>query len=151
MSATTAPADTVTVEIDRIFDATLDRLWQMFTDPDEISRWGGGDWYDHVDLDIDFRIGGVIHHRVLSRSDGMPWTFHGVYQEIEPQQRLVYSFDWKTDWREPPSPSMVSINFEPTDDGKAAVHVEHSGVSADGTESTNAHWNGFLDRLADML
>ena len=31
----TAPAavDTVTVEIDRVFDATIDRIWQMFTDP----------------------------------------------------------------------------------------------------------------------
>ena len=54
----------------------------MFTDPDEISQWGTGDWYDHIDLDIDFRVGGVIHHRVTSKSDGAPWTFHGVYEDI---------------------------------------------------------------------
>jgi uncharacterized protein YndB with AHSA1/START domain len=151
MSATTAPPDTVTVEIDRIFDATLERIWHMFTDPDEVSIWGCGDWYNHVDIDLELRVGGVIHHRVTSKGDDEPWTFHGVYQEVEPQQRLVYTFDWKTDWREPPSPSTVAIDFASTDDGKASIHLAHSGVSADGSGSTDTHWNAFLDTLADML
>ena len=151
MTATTAPTDTITIEIDRVFDATLERIWQMFTDPDEISRWGCGDWYNHIDIDLDLRVGGIIHHRVTSKSDGIPWTFHGVYQEIEPRQRVSYTFDWKTDWREPPSPTTVSIDFAATDDGKASIHLEHAGLSGDGSETADAHWNAFLDTLAGML
>ncbi len=96
-------------------------------------------------------MGGVIHHRVINRRDGSPWTFHGVYYEVVEQERLVYSFDWKTDWREEPSPSMVSIDFSPSADGKTLVRVRHSGVAAPGAESTDAHWNNFLDKLESVL
>ena len=109
MSSTIAGQKTTTVEIDRVFDATVERLWHMFTDPAELAIWGCGDWYDHVDMDLDLRVGGILHHRVTTKDDGTPWTFHGAYHEIEGNRRLVYSFDWKTDWREAWSPSIVSL------------------------------------------
>lgn len=149
-STATSSTDTATVEIDRVFDAAIDRIWQMFTDPEELVRWSGGDWYEQVAIDVDLRVGGVIHHRVTRRDNGDPWTFHGVYHEIVEGERLVYSFDWKADWREDPTPSMVAIDFSPTDDGKTAVHLEHSNVARPGVESTDEHWSHFLDRLAEV-
>lgn len=150
MTATTTPTDTMMVEVDRIFDATVERLWQLFTDPDEIAVWGCGDWYQHVDIDVDLRVGGVLHHRVTSKDDGSSWTFHGVYHAVDDGTRLEYSFDWKTDWRDPHSPSMVTLEFSTTDDGRAALHLEHSGLAADGTATAEAHWNSFLDTMARL-
>ena len=150
--STSAPAvDTVTVEIDRTFDATLDRIWQMFTDQEELAVWGLGEWYGHIAIDIDVRVGGVIHHRVTSKDDGSVWTFHGAYHEVVEKARLVYSFDWKTDWREPFDASMVAIDFSATADGRAAIHIEHSGVARPAAESTDTHWNAFLDTLVEHL
>ena len=147
----TATTDTVTVEIDRVFDATVERIWQMFTDPEEIRVWGCGDWYDHVEIDFDLRVGGVLHHRVTGKSDGSPWTYHGVYLEIDEDKRLVYTFDWKSDWREPHTPSTVTIEFSPTNDGTASIHLEHSDVARPGEESTSQHWNAFLEVLESLL
>ncbi len=149
---TMAEAGTVSVEIDRVFDATVERIWKMFTDPDELAVWGAGDWYEHIILDLDLRPGGVIHHRVKQLSDDSLWTFHGVYEEVEENTRLAYTFDWKTDWREAHTPSLVAIDFSPTDDGKAAVHVTHSDVPpGPAADSTKEHWKAFLDKLEEML
>lgn len=151
MSTEPATAETVTVAIDRVFDTTIERLWQMFTDPDEIVRWEGADWYDPIAIDVDLRVGGVIHRRVGSREDGTDWTFHGVYYEIEEPTRLVYSFDWKIDWRDPPAPSMVTIELSSAGPHKVEVHVEHGDVRREGAESARAHWKAFLDALAELL
>ena len=151
MKATTVPVDTKTVRIDRVFDATIERLWELFTDPSEIAVWGCGDWYHHEDIDLDLRVGGVIHHRVTTIDDGTAWTFHGAYHEIDGPRRLVYSFDWKTDWREPFSPSMVSIDFATSEEGGAAIHLQHTGLSTDSFVTAEAHWNSFLDVLAGLI
>ena len=45
----------------------------------------------------------------------------------------------------------MSLDFEPADDGKAALHLEPSGVAGDGSETTSAHWKAFLDVLTEML
>jgi uncharacterized protein YndB with AHSA1/START domain len=151
MTTTTTPTDTIQVDIDRIFDATLERIWHMFTEPDEIAVCGCGDWYDHVHIDLDLRIGGIIHHRVTGKADGSAWTFHGVYHEVDEGNRLAYTFDWKADWREDPTPSMVTITFSPLADGRTAIHLEHAGMPAPGAESTRTHWNGFLDKLESLV
>ena len=149
---TMTPADTVSVEIDRVFDATVERIWQMFTDPDELAAWGVGDWYEHLALDIDVRPGGVIHHRVRQLKDDSLWTFHGVYQAVEEKERLSYTFDWKTDWRQPHTPSLVDIVFSPTSDGKAKISMTHSDIPrGTAADSTKEHWNAFMDKMEELL
>lgn len=139
------------VDIDRTFAATKDRLWRMFTNPDDIAVWACGDWYDHITIDVDLRVGGVIHHRVTSRSDGSPWTFHGAYHEMIEGERLAYSFDWKTDWRDDFAPSLVAIDFSESGEGRASIHVTHSKMPPEAEESTRAHWGNFLDVLEAAL
>jgi hypothetical protein len=47
---------------------------------------------------------------------------------------------------------MVAIDFSSTDDGKAAIRVEHSGVTpGPGADSTKDHWNAFLDSLERLI
>ena len=151
MNAKHAPGATSSVNIDRTFATSKGRLWQMFTNPEDIAVWACGDWYDHITIDVDLRVGGVIHHRVTSRADGSPWTFHGAYHDVIADERLSYSFDWKTDWRDDFTPSMVTIDFSETADGRAAIRVAHAGMPPEGADSTRAHWGNFLDALEAAL
>lgn len=138
------------VEIKRTFKAPLDTVYRAFTEVEAVSQWGCGNRYENINLDMDVRPGGVIHHRVKAKEDGSRWTFFGVYQEVEPNTKLVYTFDWKTDWREDPTPSMVEINF--IDQGEETeIQLSHSGVPGPGIPSTEAHWSEFLGLLGDLL
>ena len=138
------------VEIKRTFKAPLDTVYRAFTEVGAVSQWGCGTRYENINLDMDVRPGGVIHHRVTAKEDGSPWTFFGVYREVEPNTKLVYTFDWKTDWREDPTPSTVEINF--IDQGEQTeIQLSHSGVPGPGISSTEAHWSDFLGVLGELL
>ncbi len=138
------------VEIKRTFKAPLETVYKAFTEIKAVSRWGCGHTYENINLDMDVRPGGVIHHRVKAKKDGSRWTFFGVYQEVEINKKLVYTFDWKTDWRASPTPSLVEIEFQ--DQGDATeIQLSHSGVPGPGIPETEKHWNEFLGVLEDLL
>jgi len=134
----------------RTFDAPVSAVYRAFTDPTAFAKWGCGTLYDNIALDIDPREGGVIHHRVRSKDNGSEWTFFGVYHEVEVNRRLCYTFDWKQDWREPPTPSQVELEFEDAG-GTTRLHLRHAQVPEPVLPSTKAHWTDFLDVLTDRL
>jgi uncharacterized protein YndB with AHSA1/START domain len=141
---------TEVVEMKRIFNAPLETVYRAFTEVEAVNRWGCGHTYDNVNLDMDVRPGGVIHHRVKAKSDGSRWTFFGVYQEVETNKKLAYTFDWKTDWRESPTPSLVEVEFFDRGD-TTEILLFHSGVPGPGISSTESHWTEFLGVLDDFL
>jgi uncharacterized protein YndB with AHSA1/START domain len=138
------------VEIERSFNAPLDTVYRAFTQPDAVGKWGVGRIYENISVDIDLRVGGVIYQRVLAKDDGAIWTFFGVYTEVEEQKKLAYTFDWKTDWREDPSPNLVEIEF--FDGGESTeIKISHADVPLPGVESVKTHWTEFLDLMTELL
>ena len=65
-------------------------LFEAWTRPEHIRRWWGCDGASISVCEIDLRVGGSwkIIMRML---DGSEHPFHGVYREIVPGERLVYS------------------------------------------------------------
>jgi uncharacterized protein YndB with AHSA1/START domain len=146
----TEAVKTEVVQLTRTFNAALETVYRAFTQVEAVSRWGCGRTYENINLDMDVRPGGVIHHRVKAINDGSRWTFFGVYQAVEDNKRLAYTFDWKTDWREIPTPSLVEIEF--FDKGETTeIQLQHSGVPGPGIPSTEAHWSEFLEVLDEFL
>lgn len=148
MTTATQTANKV-FEMTRSFNAPVDALYRAFTDADALGRWGVGQTYNNLALDMDVREGGVLYHRVRSKEDGSEWTFFGVYHEVQANLKLKYTFDWKTDWREEPTPSIVDLTFIDRGD-KAEISILHSGLAEQALPSTDSHWNEFLDSL-DVL
>jgi uncharacterized protein YndB with AHSA1/START domain len=137
-------------ELKRDFNAPLEMVYRSFTESDLVARWNCGHRYDNISMDIDAREGGVLHHRVRSKDTGDIWTFFGVYQEVRPQEKLVYTFDWKTDWREAATQSLVEISF--LDQGeRAGIEILHSQLVEEALPSTEDHWNEFIDLLEELL
>ena len=137
-------------ETRRIFAASAAAVYSAFTDTEAYSKWGCGDLYDNLALDIDPREGGVLHHRVRSKADGSLWTFFGVYRKLEAHRALEYTFDWKQDWREPATPSLVSITLSEVDGG-TEILLRHSRLPEPAVPSTESHWANFLETLGDEL
>ena len=89
----TLPSDREVV-ITRVFDAPRDLVFKALTDPKSIPHWWGPrNQRTKVDK-MDLKPGGVwrfIHHD----REGTENAFHGVYREIVPPERLVYTFEWE--------------------------------------------------------
>ena len=83
--------DAVTIE--RIFDAPIDLIWQMWTDPQHFAAWYGPDGASIPVAKMDVRVGGTRLVCMEVQTPGGPtqmW-FTGEYREVVENERLVYT------------------------------------------------------------
>ena len=75
----------------RLLDAPVALVWEAMTRPEHIRRWWGnlGDGYSVPVCEVDLRPGGAW--RFVNRHPKGEVAFHGVYREIAPPERLVYT------------------------------------------------------------
>lgn len=85
--------DTNDVHIDRTFDAPIEIIWSMWTEPEHFANWYGPLGARIPTAEMDVRIGG--RRRIAMEMDTpngpMVMFFVGEYREVEPMTRLVYT------------------------------------------------------------
>lgn len=79
-------AQTEDLVVKRILDAPLERVWQAWTDPQQVMRWWGPKYYTCPSVKIDLRQGGryVFAMRAPQEKGGQVSYVSGVYKEIVP-------------------------------------------------------------------
>jgi uncharacterized protein YndB with AHSA1/START domain len=145
----TTPTDR-TIRVERVFDATRDRVWRAFTEPALIAQWWGRGNPLVIER-MEVERGG--HWRVVehSKEDGVH-GFEGRFREVTPQERIVRTFEWDG------MPGYVIIEeatFEDLGDGRTRLVTtslfyateERDGMMASGMEGGMAESYAALDRL----
>ena len=74
--------------ITREFDAPKHLVYKAFTTPELVKRWWHANRGEMTVAEIDLRVGGKWRYVMVS-SQGFEVAFHGEYQEIVPDERLV--------------------------------------------------------------
>lgn len=82
----------------RAFDAPRELVFEAWTRPDLVKRWlyGPEEWRLAV-CEIDLRVGGAARF-VWRHNDGREMGMSGVYREITPPERLLFTEMWDEDW-----------------------------------------------------
>lgn len=89
----TLPSDREIV-MTRIFDAPRDLVFKVTTDPELIPLWWGRSSNTTIVDQMDVHPGGTW--RFIQRTpDGMELAFNGVYREVVPPERVVYTFEFE--------------------------------------------------------
>jgi uncharacterized protein YndB with AHSA1/START domain len=83
----TLPTDTQ-ILITREFNAPKHLVYRAWTTPELIRRWWSGDRGEVTIADVDLRVGGSWRY-VMRANGGFDVAFHGEYQEIVPNERIV--------------------------------------------------------------
>jgi uncharacterized protein YndB with AHSA1/START domain len=82
------------VIITRVFDAPRGLVFKTCTDPNLIPEWWGPkNLTTAVDV-MEVKTGGIWRF-VQRDADGNEYAFHGVYHEVLPPERLVYTFEFE--------------------------------------------------------
>jgi uncharacterized protein YndB with AHSA1/START domain len=86
----TTPSDREIV-LTRLFDAPRHLVFEAMTRPEHIKRWWGnlGDGYSVPVCEVDLRPGGAW--RFVNRHPKGDAEFYGVYREITPPERVVFT------------------------------------------------------------
>ena len=97
MNPTTTPGTVFSTPSDREvawtrrFAAPRERVFRAFTEPEHVQRWllGPEGWTMPI-CEMDLRVGGEWRY-VWRNADGGEFAIQGVFREIEPPARLVYT------------------------------------------------------------
>jgi uncharacterized protein YndB with AHSA1/START domain len=105
----TTPTDRE-ILITRVFNAPRRLVFEAWTNPEYIPHWmlGPEGWTMPV-CEIDFHPGGSWHF-IWLHSSGEKMAMRGVYREIQPPERVVYTESWGGDWPETLDTLILSEN-----------------------------------------
>lgn len=81
------------VKIERAFDAPIEMVWDMWTDPAMFKQWYGPRGMSVPTAEMDVTVGGTrrVCMEMTSPERTMSMWFTGVYKEINRPTRLVYT------------------------------------------------------------
>ena len=126
------------VELERRIAAPPETVFQFFTDPERYKLWHG------VEAELDPRPGGVF--RVLMTTKTRQ-TARGVYVEIDPPRRVVFTWGFEGIDALPPGTSTVEVTLE-GDGEQTVLRLRHSGLpTPDLCAFHSWGWGFTLDRL----
>jgi uncharacterized protein YndB with AHSA1/START domain len=150
MSAIPATAQVLTLDLTRQLDAPRElvfRAWQA----DLMKRWGAPRGFTITHQEADFRPGGAW--RVCMRSPaGEDLWVGGVYQEILPGERLVFTHEWEEDPGVPQTETLVRVELADAGESQTRMHFHQERFKSE--ESRDGHrggWEECFDILDEVL
>lgn len=137
------PGATPSLTIRRRIEASPARVWAAWTDPVKLARWWGpGNPQDMRVADLDVREGGTFH--IGFDHDGQDHDVHGVYQEVLANERLAFTWFWKST---PDRVSLVTLTLRPDGEG-CLFTLQHEQFFNEAARIGHARgWTVSIDRL----
>lgn len=136
------------LRLTKTISASPEDVFQAWTRPEHMRNWCCPDPTADVDVHVDLRVGGAYSIRM--GFDEGAHTAVGVYKEIDPPNRLVYTWDWKDGDHHMGVETIVTVAFTEVDGG-TQVTLTHEGFPA--VEPKVGHeegWTVCLERLASL-
>ena len=132
----TEPAGKDAISIEVIINASIEKVWRAWTDPEWILKWFGSDPNGRgIKAKMDVYVGGRFEI-TFKDSDGAEHTCTGEYIEVEELHNLSFTWEWKN---EPGVESFVSVILKP---GNNNTHMEFQHCKL-GTASSHDYLNGW--------
>src|SRR5258707_1085483 len=147
------------VVIERTFDAPVDLIWQMWTDPEHFAAWYGPEGATIPVAKMDVRVGGtrLVSMEVTTPGGPMRMWFTGEYREVIENRRLVYTESMSDEHGNvlapaemgmpPDHPATTEVRVELEDvGGRTKMVMTHAGIPAGSPGA--AGWTMAFDKLA---
>lgn len=136
--------------ITRLLDATPERVWKAWTDPEEVARWmGPGGWsgrFSATGLES-----GATYRIEMRHEDGDVAVAVGTLREVVPASRMVYSWAWLGEDGTPGHETQVTLALRAVG-AKTELTLRHEGFEdREARDNHNEGWDGALDKLVEFL
>lgn len=140
------PADRV-VSLRRSFPISRTVLFRAWTDPGELARWWGPQGWEMDRCELDVRRDGTW--RTWFRlPDGSQRAIGGVYLEIVPAERLVFTWEPEPEGDTPEEPSIVTLEFHDKA-GATELTLTHRKLTTGRAVDMDVGWTSTFESLGD--
>ena len=150
------------VTLERTYDASLERVWQAWTEPELLKQWWGPDNVSIPECAVDLRVGGKFYivmeaGEAMGPYKGTLWPMRAEFTVVKPQAKLTYTAKAWTEGMEAETmiDQTTDITFTNVD-GKtkvAVVAIIHSvGPKAEmAVQGMQAGFTQQLEKLSTFL
>ena len=147
----TAPGSDRELVLTRLIDAPREKLYRAWTEPELLKQWFAPKPWTTPSAELDVRPGGA-NLIVMRGPDGKDFPNRGVYLEVVPNRRLVFTDAYTQAWEPSEKPFMtVIVTFE--DEGgqtRYTARVRH-WTQADRQAHEDMGFRQGWGRCADQL
>jgi len=131
------------VRVRRVIRAPREAVFAAWTDPASMRLWLAPYSLTVGEVKADLRVGGS--YSLVMRRDGEDLPHTGVYREITPPERLVFTWSsFGTQHRE----TLVTIELSEHRDGTELVLTHERLPSAEAAKRHEAGWTSIFEKLA---
>jgi uncharacterized protein YndB with AHSA1/START domain len=133
----------------RRLKATPAQVFKAWTDPEKIVRWFGPKETaaGSVQAEVDVRPGGRYRMN-FQTDDGERHQVGGVYREVMPDSRLVFTWAWQST---PERESLVTVTIAADGDGSLLTLHHEQFFDQKARDGHERGWTGTLDKLEQLF
>ena len=139
----------LTLRLERVLHASRESVFAAFVEPAQLREWWGPAGFTTRSVELDAREG-ERYRIAMQPPAGDAFHLRGRYVEVDPPQRLVFTFEY-----EQPDPddqeTLVTLWFFDHPDGTRLVFEQGSFATQARYELHQVGWSETLDRLATYV
>lgn len=148
---------TLSLRVSRIIGASRERVFRAWTEPSELEKWSCPEGASVDEAEVDLSVGG--EYRIRMKGEEGTWTATGVYREIVPPRRLVYTWDWvekdqkmsKHDRLGSSDETVVTVELEELDGSTRVILTHERFPSVEAKDGHELGWASSLDQLERLF
>jgi uncharacterized protein YndB with AHSA1/START domain len=134
--------------IKRRFKASPAQVYGAWTRPEQLAKWMGPLGTTAAEAEADVRVGGRYHIRMIVPGD--EHNVSGVYREVIPNEKLVFTWAWRTLPKE--RESLVTVHLKPDSDGGTIMTFTHEQFFDEkARDDHETGWTGTFSKLETYL
>jgi len=130
----------LSLTLDAEFDASPERVWQLWADPRQLERWWGPPTYPATFTTHDLSPGSRVEYHMTGPEGDQPRGYWDVI-EVDPPRRLVFRDGFANDDGTPNdmlAQNEGRVTIEPIGDGRTRMSIESLFPSAEAMEQVLA-------------
>ncbi len=137
------------VQLRRVFNTSLSRLYAAWTEPALMNQWFHPGQNMVSQCGVELWVGG--RYRIaMHPPEGAPYIVGGTYRKIIPGEKLVFTWRWAE--AEGEGEMLITLEFNAVSDNKTELILTHSQFpNKEERDSHTIGWQGCFDNLALAL
>lgn len=139
--------DGASLRLERTFAAPPERVFAAWTKPEVLRHWfaAGPEWTNTA-IEVDMRVGG--RYRLSMSGPGtVVHTVVGEYLQVDPPDRLVYTWEWEDPTAPPAAATLVTVLFRAAGRGTMVVLTHTRFPTDDVRDKHGVGWQACMDNL----
>ncbi len=150
------PRTGISLTVSKTIKASREQVFAAWTQPEMLHRWWGAhESFSAPVAEVDLKVGGKYRLGMLEPGKDAPYVCYGVYREINPPEKLVFTWSWEKMPGDAPdfehAETLVTVEFFDKGGATEVVLTHEQFTDEHMRDEHQGGWNGCLDGLARLF